>query len=84
MVSVSTDQLSHTLLITYIGWDRDHENTKKFPSTVKIIQQLNIPACEVFFARQEALSGIKPHSDQNNFILTCHLGLQVEVSVQFM
>jgi len=58
---------------------RDNNNAKHFPSTVKIIKELNIPSCEVFFARQEPVSGIKPHSDQNNFILTCHLGLQVEV-----
>jgi hypothetical protein len=56
----------------------DVENVKLFPNTVKLIQNLNIPCLEVLFAKQEANSGIKPHSDMNNFVLTCHLGVQVE------
>lgn len=36
-----------------------------------------VPSCEVFFAKQGARSGLKPHSDKNNFIMTCHLALDV-------
>ena len=35
------------------------------------------PTLEVFFARQEAGTGIKPHTDYCNFIQTSHLGLHV-------
>lgn len=35
------------------------------------------PSVEVFFAKQAAKTGIKPHSDNTNFILTTHLGLDV-------
>eukprot|EP01039_Chlorochromonas_danica_P001547 gene1547-1685_t len=48
-----------------------------FPKTVEIVEKLAVPACEVFFSKQGPHSGIKPHSDRNNFIITCHLGLDV-------
>lgn len=56
----------------------DEENRKFFPKTVSLLSNLRTPSCEVFFARQAPHSGIAPHSDLNNFILTCHLALQVE------
>eukprot|EP00746_Dinoflagellata_sp_MGD_P034337 gnl/MRDRNA2_/MRDRNA2_18203_c0_seq1.p1 gnl/MRDRNA2_/MRDRNA2_18203_c0~~gnl/MRDRNA2_/MRDRNA2_18203_c0_seq1.p1 ORF type:complete len:378 (-),score=82.21 gnl/MRDRNA2_/MRDRNA2_18203_c0_seq1:112-1245(-) len=56
-------------------WDLD--NIKLFPKTAKLLDSLNAPASEVFFARQTAGTGIKPHTDNTNFILTGHLGLEV-------
>ena len=56
-------------------WDEDR--VKEFPHTVQILQDLDVPSCEVFFAKQGPKSGIKPHSDKNNFIITCHLALDV-------
>jgi hypothetical protein len=55
----------------------DEENMQVFPETVKLLTNLNVPACEAFFARQGANSGILPHSDFNNFILTAHIGIDV-------
>ena len=56
-------------------WDEDR--LRDFPATVRILQELAVPSCEVFFAKQAPRSGIKPHSDKNNFIITCHLALDV-------
>ena len=56
----------------------DGENVKDFPRTIKLLQDLQVPSCEVFFASQDAHSGIKPHSDLNNFILTSHLAIQTQ------
>lgn len=39
------------------------------------LQKLDVPSSEVFFARQSPKTGIKPHTDNTNFILTGHLGL---------
>ena len=55
----------------------DDERIEFFPKTKKILTSLNVPSCEVFFARQGPNSGIKPHTDKNNFIITCHIGLDV-------
>ena len=38
---------------------------------------MDVPSSEVFFARQSPNTGIKPHTDNTNFILTGHLGLIV-------
>lgn len=48
-----------------------------FPRTVRLLTDLQVPSCEVFFAKQGPRSGLKPHSDKNNFIITCHLALDV-------
>ena len=56
-------------------WDLDR--LLHFPKTKHVIDRLHVPACELFFARQESKSGILPHTDKNNFILTCHVGLEV-------
>lgn len=55
----------------------DDENVLHFPKTVELIKTLNVPSCEAFFAKQAPKSGIAPHSDKNNFIITSHLGLDV-------
>ena len=55
----------------------DDGRVLEFPRTVKLLKQFNVPSCEVFFAKQGPKSGIKPHSDKNNFIITCHLALDV-------
>lgn len=55
------------------------ENCRKFPETFRLIKSLNIPLAVrgVCFARQTPGTGVQPHSDGRNFILTSHLGLEV-------
>jgi len=55
------------------------ENCKEFPKTSALMRSLNIPFAVrgVCFARQGAGSGVQPHTDGRNFILTSHLGLKV-------
>ena len=55
----------------------DAERSKDFPITINYLKNFNVPSCEVFFAKQGPNSGIKPHSDKNNFIITCHIALDV-------
>lgn len=54
-------------------------NIQKFPVTTQILKELDIPLAVrgVMFAKQSPGSGVKPHSDGRNFILTCHLGLDI-------
>jgi len=49
----------------------------EFPKTFQLLQSLNIPLAVrgVCFARQAPGSGVQPHSDGRNFILTSHLGI---------
>jgi len=63
---------------TFVLQDRElweDTNIKLFPKTVKLIRDLDVPAVEVFFARQSPQTGIKSHTDNTNFILTSHLAL---------
>lgn len=55
------------------------ENCKEFPRTFEILKELDIPIAVrgVCFARQAPGSGVKPHSDGRNFILTSHLGIKI-------
>lgn len=55
------------------------ENCAKFPKTYSLLKELNIPLAVrgVCFARQTPGSGVAPHTDGRNFILTSHLGLKV-------
>ncbi len=53
------------------------ELREEFPETIRALESNGVPSCEVFFAKQGANSGLLPHSDKNNFIITCHLGLDV-------
>mmetsp|Transcript_969 Transcript_969/g.1694 ORF Transcript_969/g.1694 Transcript_969/m.1694 type:complete len:308 (-) Transcript_969:37-960(-) len=58
-------------------WNGD--NCKEFPKTTELLRSLDIPFAVrgVCFARQQAKSGVQPHSDGRNFILTTHLGLKI-------
>ena len=55
------------------------ENCKEFPKTTELLRRLNIPLAVrgVCFAKQAPGTGVQPHSDGRNFILTSHLGLKV-------
>ncbi|CAM9814716.1 unnamed protein product [Pylaiella littoralis] len=55
------------------------ENCEKFPKTVELLKELAIPLAVrgVMFARQVPGSGVSPHTDGRNFILTTHLGVDV-------
>eukprot|EP00611_Tribonema_gayanum_P007205 TRINITY_DN1652_c4_g1_i1.p1 TRINITY_DN1652_c4_g1~~TRINITY_DN1652_c4_g1_i1.p1 ORF type:complete len:379 (+),score=109.18 TRINITY_DN1652_c4_g1_i1:53-1138(+) len=64
-----------TLVLQDRVWDP--VNMELFPKTATIVQECGIPSCEVFFAKQAPRTGIKPHTDDTNFILTAHLGLDV-------
>lgn len=48
-----------------------------FPKTCGILQGCGAPFHDIFFARQRANSGIKPHTDNSNFFVTAHLPLEV-------
>ncbi len=54
-------------------------NSLLFPKTVRIIRGLQIPLAVrgVMFAKQKPRSGVAPHSDGRNFILTAHLGVKI-------
>lgn len=54
-------------------------NCAIFPQTYQLLQSLQIPLAVrgVCFAKQQGGSGVEPHSDGRNFILTSHLGLCV-------
>ncbi len=54
-------------------------NCELFPETTRILKSLPIPFAMrgVMFAKQKPHSGVQPHSDGRNFILTAHLGLKV-------
>eukprot|EP00804_Cyclotella_cryptica_P027734 CCRYP_020465-RA/>CCRYP_020465-RA protein AED:0.10 eAED:0.10 QI:135/1/1/1/1/1/5/99/353 len=54
-------------------------NCAVFPKTYDLLRGLDIPLAVrgVCFARQAMGSGVAPHSDGRNFILTAHLGLKV-------
>jgi Aspartyl/asparaginyl beta-hydroxylase and related dioxygenases len=58
-------------------WNGD--NCQQFPQTTELLRSLDIPFAVrgVCFARQQAMSGVQPHSDGRNFILTSHLGLKI-------
>ena len=55
----------------------DITNSSLFPRTTELVKRFKVPSVEVFFARQSPQTGIEPHSDNTNFILTSHLGLDV-------
>lgn len=51
----------------------------RFPRTRAVLEALaSLRPWEVFFARMPAHTSIGPHSDNMNFLLTAHLGLELE------
>lgn len=48
-----------------------------FPKTAGIIKAAGVPSVEVFFAKQQAHSGVKPHTESTNFYITAHLCLEI-------
>ena len=55
----------------------EESNIKIFPRTHKLMVDIEAPTLEVFFARQDAKTGIASHTDNSNFIQTTHLGVDV-------
>lgn len=55
----------------------DSTNCNLFPNTARAVQASGIPATEVFFASMQPNSDIKLHSDFANFVLTCHLAIDI-------
>jgi len=55
------------------------KNCDEFPKTYDLLRSLNIPFAVrgVCFAQQLPNTGVLPHSDGRNFILTAHLGLKI-------
>ena len=65
-----------TLVIQDRGvWDPI--NSKIFPRTTQLMKDVKAPTLEVFFAKQQAGTGILSHTDNANFVQTSHLGLDV-------
>jgi len=62
----------------------EETNTKLFPATTRLLRDAACPSVEVFFARQPPKTGIKPHTDNTNFILTAHVGLDVPEDLSWM
>jgi hypothetical protein len=54
-------------------------NCERFPKTYELLRSLQIPLAVrgVCFAKQAPGSGVQPHSDGRNFILTSHMGLKI-------
>ena len=55
----------------------DATNSALFPKTCSLLTKSKVPLIEAFFAKMDPHSDIKPHSDMCNFVLTCHLGVDV-------
>jgi hypothetical protein len=58
------------------NWDQ--RNCRLFPRTAQAVRDL--PAVEVFFASMKPHSKIELHSDNTNFVLTCHLAIDIPES----
>ena len=71
--------LSNHLHVITISIQKNAENCEEFPKTYELLRSLKIPLAVrgVCFARQSPGSGVQPHSDGRNFILTSHLGLKI-------
>jgi len=66
------------VLMDHGRWDP--VNCNLFPVTAKAVHDSGIPAVEVFFTSMQPHTSIKPHSDNTNFVLTSHLGLDIPYS----
>ena len=58
----------------------DPVNVNLFPKTSKAIKDSGVPAVEAFFASLKPHTDIKLHTDNTNFVLTSHLGLDIPES----
>lgn len=67
------------------GWQKlvlqdrvwDPEKCRVFPKTCDILEDCGVESHEVFFAKQKASSGSKPHTDNSNFFITALLPLEI-------
>ena len=59
-------------------------NSQFFPVTTTLLKTTKCPSVEVFFARQPPNTGIRPHTDNTNFVLTAHLGIDVPEQLSWM
>ncbi|CAM9756533.1 unnamed protein product [Hapterophycus canaliculatus] len=67
------------------GWQKlilqsgvwDAENCRVFPKTCDLLEGCDVPCHEVFFAKQQARSCSKPHTDNSNFFITALLPLEI-------
>ncbi|CAM9803667.1 unnamed protein product [Scytosiphon promiscuus] len=57
------------------GWHA--ENCRLFPKTCGILEDCGHLSHEIFFAKQQARSGSKPHTDNSNFFITALFPLEV-------
>jgi hypothetical protein len=55
----------------------DEQNVHLFPITSQILHDINAPTAEIFFASMKPNSYIPYHSDFTNFVLTCHLAIEI-------
>jgi Aspartyl/Asparaginyl beta-hydroxylase len=55
----------------------DPINANLFPRASMAIRDSGAPVTEAFFASMQPMSSIAPHSDFTNFVVTCHLGLDI-------
>jgi aspartyl/asparaginyl beta-hydroxylase (cupin superfamily) len=55
----------------------DATNAALFPKTCALLTKSKVPLIEAFFAKMPPETDIKPHSDNCNFVLTSHLGVEV-------
>lgn len=73
-VGLSAEWRSLTLMKHGLWADRGH-----FPRTEAVFRGLpEVRPMELFFARMPPHTEILPHSDETNFLLTSHLGLELE------
>ena len=73
--AVSYGQDWKTLVLQDRGrWEET--NTKIFPVATQAVRESGCPTAEVFFARQPGGTGIKPHTDNTNYLMTSHLALR--------
>ena len=57
------------------NWDA--ANAARSPRTCALLRASRAPVVEAFFAKMPAGATIKPHTDECNFVLTCHVGVAV-------
>ena len=58
----------------------DPVNVNLFPKTSKAICESGAPVVEAFFASMKPNTDIKLHTDNTNFVVTCHLAIDIPES----